>query len=242
MRGTGRLAGAVALISGGAGGIGAAVARRFVEEGARVVVADLDQRGAAVAGALGDAGRPCRLDVTSETSWQEAVAGTAAHFGGLTVLVNGAGVTHVGTMEEMSPADYRRVIEVNQVGTWLGMRAAAPALRAAGGGSIINVGSVMSVRGEARRSAYAASKWAVVGMTKCAALELALDGIRVNAVVPGAIRTALSTVSEADLADQPVPGYGSPDEVAGIAAFLASAEARFCTGGEYVIDGGRTLS
>lgn len=233
----------MALISGGAGGIGAAVARRFVEEGARVMVADLQQRDAAsVAQALGEAGRPCHLDVTSEASWQQAVSETAEELGRLTILVNGAGVTHVATMEEMALADYRRVVEVNQVGTWLGMRAAAPALRAAGGGSIINIGSVMAVRGEARRSAYAASKWAVLGMTKCAALELAPDGIRVNAVVPGAIRTALSTVTEADLAGQPVPGFGTPEEVAGMAAFLASGEARFCTGGEYVMDGGRTLA
>lgn len=233
----GRLEGAVALVSGAARGQGEAIARRFVAEGARVVLSDiLDDRGAAVAGSLGDAARYLRLDVRREEDWAAGVQAALEAFGRLTVLVNNAGVHVKQPMDEMPLGDYLDVVATNQVGCWLGMRAVAPAMRAAGGGAIVNTGSIAGLRGMATRTAYCASKWAVRGMTRAAALELGPSGIRVNAVLPGAIDTAMATGG--DHSGQPVPRIGTVGEVAELMVFLASAESAFCTGADFVIDGG----
>jgi 3alpha(or 20beta)-hydroxysteroid dehydrogenase len=166
-----RLEGKVAIVTGGARGQGAAVARRFVAEGARVTIADIrDDLGKELAAELGDAAIYQHLDVTSEEDWTAAVAETLSSFGHLNVLVNNAGILHFSSIADTSLADYERVIRVNQTGTFLGMRAVIPAMTEAGVGSIINVSSVEGIAGSAYLTAYAASKFAVRGMTKCAAL------------------------------------------------------------------------
>jgi 3alpha(or 20beta)-hydroxysteroid dehydrogenase len=243
---TARLQGKVALISGGARGQGAAEARAFVAEGARVVIGDvLDDEGTQLAHELGEAARFVHLDVTDESSWAAAVRVAVAEFGALNVLVNNAGIMRLGPLDNQPTDDYRAVIEVNQFGCYFGMRAAIPALRAAGGGSIINTSSINGFIGLAGTTAYGASKFAVRGMTRTAALELGHHNIRVNAVCPGTIDTAMVSSPEfenvdkdAYFADQPVPRIGRPEEVANMMVFLASDESSFCTGAEFVVDGG----
>jgi 3alpha(or 20beta)-hydroxysteroid dehydrogenase len=243
---TARLQGKIALISGGARGQGAAEARAFVAEGARVVIGDvLDDEGAQLAKELGDAARFVHLDVTDESSWAAAVRVAVEEFGALNVLVNNAGIMRLGPLDGQPTDEYRAVIEVNQFGCYFGMRAAIPALRAAGGGSIINTSSINGFIGLAGTTAYGASKFAVRGMTRTAALELGHHNIRVNAVCPGTIDTAMVSSPEfenvdkdAYFADQPVPRIGRPKEVANMMVFLASDESSFCTGAEFVVDGG----
>jgi 3alpha(or 20beta)-hydroxysteroid dehydrogenase len=243
---TDRLTGKIALISGGARGQGAAEARAFVAEGARVVIADvLDDEGQLLAKELGDAAHYVHLDVTSESGWEAAVAATVDTFGSLNVLINNAGIMRLGPLDTQSTEDYRAVIEVNQFGCYFGMRAAIPALRAAGGGSIVNTSSINGFIGLAGTTAYGASKFAVRGMTRTAALELGHDNIRVNAVCPGTIDTAMVSAPEFDdvdkdayFASQPVPRIGRAEEVANMMIFLASDESSFCTGAEFVVDGG----
>ncbi len=242
----GRLDDKVALVSGGARGQGAAEARALVAEGARVAIGDvLDDEGRALADELGDAATFVHLDVTDEQSWIQAVEHTVATHGSLGVLVNNAGIMRIGTIESQSLEDYQAVISVNQLGCLLGMRAAIPAMRANGGGSIINTSSITGFMGLVGMSAYAASKWAVRGMTKCAALELGHDGIRVNSVHPGTIDTAMISSPEFDevdkdayFASQPIPRIGQPEEVAAMVVFLASDDSSYCTGSEFVVDGG----
>jgi 3alpha(or 20beta)-hydroxysteroid dehydrogenase len=243
---TARLQGKIALITGGARGQGAAEARAFVAEGARVVIGDvLDDEGAQLAKDLGDAARFVHLDVTDESSWADAVRVAVDEFGALNVLVNNAGIMRLGPLDSQPTDDYRAVIEVNQFGCYFGMRAAIPALRAAGGGSIINTSSINGFIGLAGTTAYGASKFAVRGMTRTAALELGHHNIRVNAVCPGTIDTAMVSSPEfenvdkdAYFADQPVPRIGRPEEIAHMMVFLASDESSFCTGAEFVVDGG----
>jgi 3alpha(or 20beta)-hydroxysteroid dehydrogenase len=242
----GRLDGKVALISGGARGQGEAEARRFVAEGARVVLGDvLEDECRAVADSLGDAARAVRLDVTQEEDWARAVATALDAFGRLDVLVNNAGIVRTGQLEDMSLADYRAVIDVNQVGTFLGMRAVVRAMRAAGGGSIINISSNAGMEGVQGVIGYVASKWAVRGMTKSAALELGRYGIRVNSVHPGGVATPMIASDDFDSIDQdavfgaqPIPRVGQPEEIASLVLFLASDEASYSTGSEFVADGG----
>lgn len=241
-----RLAGKVALITGAARGQGAAEARRFVAEGAQVVIADvLEQEGRALAAELGDAARFQPLDVTSAEQWQTAVEVTVAHFGKLDVLVNNAAILRMAPLEHCSLEDYRQVIEVNQVGCWLGMKSVLAAMRQAGGGSIVNVSSTAGMEGVAYGTAYSASKFAVRGMTKSAALELGASGIRVNSVHPGGIDTAMARPPEMADFDPaqvykglPIPRIGQPEEVANLVLFLASDESSYCTGSEFIIDGG----
>lgn len=242
----GRLDGKVALVTGGARGIGAADVRRFVAEGAQVLVTDvLDGEGAALVDELGDAAAYRRLDVTDPAAWTEAVDDATGRFGHLDVLANNAGIMFAGTLEATALDDYRRVVEVNQIGVFLGMQAVAPAMRAAGGGSIVNTSSLAGLAGYSTVFAYVASKWAVRGMTKAAALELGHDGIRVNSIHPGAIDTPMihdPSLPEGAIdelfATQPIPRVGRPEEVAALVTFLASDESSYCTGHEYVIDGG----
>ena len=245
-----RLRGKVALISGAARGMGAAAARRLVAEGAKVVIGDiLEEEGKATAEALGEAARFVRLDVTSGEEWAEAVAVTEREFGALDVLINNAGILQFASLPDMSVDDYRRVIEVNQVGVFLGMQAAVPALERSTG-VIVNVSSVEGLGGGSFLTAYTASKFAVRGMTKAAAIELGPKGIRVNSVHPGAIRTDMVLAATGgDAAAEKWMGnkvalkrMGQPEEVAGLIAFLASDDSSYCTGAEFVVDGGATAS
>jgi 3alpha(or 20beta)-hydroxysteroid dehydrogenase len=248
-----RLEGKVALITGAARGQGEAGARLFVEEGAKVVLGDvLDEPGKAVAESLGDAARYVHHDVTIPESWRETVALATDTFGRLDVLVNNAGVLIGGSLREMSLDDYMKVVQVNQVGVFLGMQAVIPALEAAGGGSIINISSVGGMVGVGGASAYVATKFAVRGMTKCAALELGPLGIRVNSVHPGGVDTAMvapdvtaelspdaSRGASSDIYRQsPLGRISQPIEMARLVAFLASDESSYCTGSEFIADGG----
>jgi 3alpha(or 20beta)-hydroxysteroid dehydrogenase len=240
----------VALISGGARGQGEAEARLFAAEGARVVLGDLlDDAGAALAAELGSSAAYLHLDVTREADWRKAVATAQARFGRLDVLVNNAGILRPGPIETLPLADYEAVVRVNQLGCFLGMQAAIPALRASGGGSIVNVSSIAGMRGRPGLVAYVASKWAIRGMTKTAALELGRDRIRVNAILPGAIDTPMIGGGEFSAVDRaahfarlPVARIGEPADVARLALFLASDESAYCTGAEFVIDGGATAA
>ncbi len=242
----GRLDDKVALISGGARGQGAAEATAMVAEGARVMIGDvLDDEGRALAEELGDAAAFVHLDVTDEASWDDAVAATVERHGSLSVLVNNAGIMRLGTIEHQDVADFHAVVAVNQVGCFLGMRAVIPAMRANGSGSIINTASISGMMGTVGLGAYSASKWAVRGLTKTAALELGHDGIRVNSVNPGTIDTAMISSPDFDDVDkdayfaaQPIPRIGRPEEVAAMVVFLASDDSSYCTGSEFVLDGG----
>jgi 3alpha(or 20beta)-hydroxysteroid dehydrogenase len=244
----GRLDGKVALISGAARGQGAAEARLFVVEGASVVLGDvLEEEGRATAADLGGAARFVPLDVTSEASWAAAVDAAVAAYGGLHVLVSNAGISPPPTpLVELTLADYEAVIRVNQIGTFLGLRAAVPAILASGGGSVVTVSSVGGVQGVAGLASYTSSKFAVRGLTRVAALELAAHGIRVNTVVPGPIDTAMMRPGfwgEVDLrpimaSRTPMGRVGRPEEVAELVCWLASDASSYCTGGEFAIDGG----
>jgi 3alpha(or 20beta)-hydroxysteroid dehydrogenase len=241
----GRLSGKVALVTGAANGQGAAAARRFVAEGARVVLADVDDdAGKALADELG--ARYQHLDVSEEDDWAAALDAC----GPVTVLVNNAGVLHFSLLHETTLADYERVIRVNQVGTFLGMRAVVPGMLEAGTGSIVNVSSVEGLAAAPLLTAYTASKFAIRGMTKVAALELASRGVRVNSVHPGVVETGLLPTA---LGGQPVDlsyvakkvpmrRVGQAAEIAELVVFLASDESSYCTGAEFVADGGVTAA
>jgi 3alpha(or 20beta)-hydroxysteroid dehydrogenase len=245
----GRLTGKVALITGAAGGQGAAAARRFIEEDARVVVADVnDEAGKEFADEIG--AHYLHLDVSQEDEWTAAVDDVVATYGPPNVLVNNAGILHFSLIQDTSLADYQRVIQVNQVGTFLGMRTVVPHMIAAGGGSIINVSSVEGLKAAPLLTAYTASKFAIRGMTKVVALELASKNIRVNSVHPGMIETGLLPTAlggqPVDLAfaskKVPMRRVGQPAEIAQMVLFLASDESSYCTGAEFVADGGVTAA
>jgi 3alpha(or 20beta)-hydroxysteroid dehydrogenase len=240
----GRLAGKVIMITGAARGQGAAQARRFAAEGASVVLGDvLDDAGAAVAAEIGDAAAYVRLDVRSETDWAAAVAYATDRHGRLDGLVNNAGIVLYKTLERTTADEYRDLVSVNQLGVFLGMRAVVAPLRAARGGTIVNVASIGGLSGIAGMSAYCATKFAVVGMTRAAAAELGPSGIRVTAICPGHIDTPMTDTpgqNTAALARAlPLRRIGTVADVAGLAVFLCSDESAYCTGAEFVIDGGR---
>ncbi len=245
----GRLDGKVALVSGGSGGLGAAISRLFAAEGARVVVGDVrDAAGAEVASAIGAAGGHARfvhLDVTSERDWRDAVAAAVSGHGRLDVLVNNAGIWRGGRVEETSVEHWDAVNDVNSKGVFLGTRAAIPAMRAGGGGSIVNVSSISGIVGNPRTSAYAASKGAIRVFTKATAIQYAPDGIRANSIHPGPIDTdLLAQVVESleieEFAPAPLGRVGKAEDVAFGALYLACDESSFVTGSELVIDGGAT--
>ncbi|MBE3000739.1 SDR family oxidoreductase [Nocardiopsis sp. HNM0947] len=233
----------VAVITGGASGIGAACARRLVAEGAHVVLADITPRAEELSEELGERARSVELDVADEDGWQRVVSETEEAFGPITTLVNGAGVVHRCRFEELSLDDYTRVINVNQVGVFLGMRAVLPSMRRGGGGSIVNISSVDGMIAHPEILGYVASKWAVRGMTKSVAQELGPEGIRVNSVHPGPIDTPMIAGKEgpAQMAQgTPLRRMGDPEEVAAVVSFLADDASSYCTASEFVVDGGYT--
>jgi NAD(P)-dependent dehydrogenase (short-subunit alcohol dehydrogenase family) len=244
-----RLNDRVALVTGGASGIGEAAALRLAEDGAAVAITDVnDGPGEALAAAIRDKGSKAiylHHDVTNEADWQAAVERTVERFGGLDILVNNAGIGDLGSIEDTSMADYERTIAVDQTGVFLGMKSAAPALKASGHGSVINISSIFGSSGGFGTSpAYHAAKGAVRILTKNVALHWAQQGVRVNSVHPGFIDTPIlaetkGTEYEAAMISlTPMARLGHPAEVAACVSFLASDEASFVTGSELYVDGG----
>jgi 3alpha(or 20beta)-hydroxysteroid dehydrogenase len=235
----GRVDGKVALISGGAQGMGEADARMLVAEGAKVVIGDiLDDKGKALADDIGEAARYVHLDVTQPDDWKAAVATAVSEFGKLNVLVNNAGTVALGPLKTHDLKKWQHVLDVNLTGTFLGMQAVIDPMTEAGGGSIINVSSIEGLRGSVWVHGYVASKWAVRGLTKSAALELGPQNIRVNSIHPGFIRTPMTKHLPDNMVMAPLDRPGTPDEVATFVVFLASDESSFATGAEFVMDGG----
>src|SRR5690606_4628416 len=235
----GRVDGKVALISGGARGIGAASARALAAEGARVVIGDLlDEEGEAVAKDIGDAARYVHLDVRSPDDWKAAVDTAVSEFGRLNVLVNNAGIANGSAIGRFGLDKWQEIIDVNLTGPFLGIRAAADAIVAAGGGSIINNPSIEGLSGTSWAHGYVASKWGLRGLTKSVAVELAPHGVRVNSLHPGLIRTPITEGIPDDMIPIPLGRPGRPEEVAAFVVFLASDESSYATGTEFVMDGG----
>ena len=246
-----RLKGKVALISGAARGQGAAEARLFVNEGARVVIADvLDTEADRLAGEINQKAAtrvsvPIHLDVTRAEDWRAAVAACEREFGGLDILVNNAGILNVKGVSDTDEEEWDAVINVNQKGVWLGTKIAVPAMKKRGSGSIVNISSIYGLIGSGGSAAYHASKGAVRILTKTAAVEYAPFNIRVNSVHPGVIKTPMVDIFadkdlEAIAALAPMKRAARPEEVGYVVLFLASDEASFVTGAEYAVDGGYT--
>ena len=248
----GKLDGQVALISGAARGQGEAQARLFAREGAAVALGDvLEDDGQRVAESINDTGGQAmfqKLDVTEVSSWNSMIEETVSQFGRLDIVINNAGIARVRLIEDSSLEEYLEVIRINQLGVWLGMKAAIPALKEAGGGCIINTSSTAGLEGYSGLGAYVSSKFAVRGMTKVAAIELGPYNIRVNSVHPGPIDTPMirdpqirrTDDDDFDIAsNSPIPRVGRVDEVAAMMLFIA-ADATYSTGAEFVIDGGVT--
>jgi 3alpha(or 20beta)-hydroxysteroid dehydrogenase len=235
----GRVAGKVALVTGAAQGMGEAFARRLVAEGAKVLITDIrDDEGTALAAELGANARYLHHDVAVPDDWDTAVATVVQEFGSLNVLVNNAGIANGSPIEKFDIDQWNRILGINLTGTFLGIRAAVEPMKAAGGGSIINMSSIEGLRGTPWAHGYVAAKWAVRGLTKSAAVELATHGIRVNSVHPGLIRTPLTAKIPEDLINIPMKRAGQPVEVANFVLFLASDESSYATGAEFVCDGG----
>jgi 3(or 17)beta-hydroxysteroid dehydrogenase len=252
---SGRLLGKTALVTGAASGLGAAIAARLAAEGAHVVLTDIDVDGLNTqAACIGSDTLALRLDVTSESDWRAAIAGTAARFGVLDVLVNNAGITTMGSIEDLGLEAFRHELDIDVIGVFLGCKAGVAAMKERGG-SIINMSSSAGLKAYSYLCGYNAAKAAVTLMTKSVALHCAQSGyrIRCNSVHPGAIRTAiidkvLAQVDdpEATLAGfeaaHPVGHLGHPDDVSSIVAYLASDESRFATGAAFSVDGGATAA
>ncbi len=246
-----RLDDKVALISGGARGMGAVEARMFAQEGAKVVIGDvLEEEGRRTEAAINEAGGECifvSLDVTDATAWEQAVATAVSRFGKLNILVNNAGIARISNVEDTSAEEWDLVMDINAKGVFLGTKAVIPAMREAGGGSIVNISSIAGLVG-GRTSAYTASKGAVRLLTKSTAIQYAPEGIRCNSVHPGVIESPMTLPIMLDsdarreeaAARHPMGRIGQPEDIAYGVLFLASDEASFMTGSELVIDGGLT--
>jgi 3alpha(or 20beta)-hydroxysteroid dehydrogenase len=242
-----RLAGKVALITGGARGMGAATVRLFASEGARIVIADvLDAEGAALAAEIGDSATFRHHDVADEESWRATVDYAIARFGALHVLINNAGILLMKGLLDIQKQEFERVLGVNLVGTFLGIKASAPKIIESGGGAIVNISSVDGMKGANATGAYTASKWGVRGLTKVAAMELGHRGVRVNSIHPGGVNTAMGVrpgpegqaLAKRIYAGVPLGRIGQPEEVARVSLFLASDDASYVCGAEIVVDGG----
>jgi 3alpha(or 20beta)-hydroxysteroid dehydrogenase len=243
-----RFDGRTVIVTGGARGMGASQVRGFVAEGANVVIADvLEQEGRMLADDLGDQAIFYGLDVTSDAGWAATVAASEDAFGPVSVLVNNAGIVHIGSIAETEPAAWRQVIDINLTGTYLGIRSVVPSMRRAGGGAIVNISSIEGMRGNFGVGSYVASKWGVRGLTKTAALELGRDNIRVNSIYPGAVTTPMTAAPHtaamvsASVIGLAIPRMGDPDEITRLVLFVASDEASFSTGAEFIADGGALL-
>jgi len=241
------LEGKVVLVTGGARGLGEAFARGIVAEGGQVMIGDLlDEEGAAVAASLGDSARFVHLDVTDPASWQAAVDATVAAFGRLTGLVNNAGISASGTPVADEPLEvFQRIVQINLVSVHMGIHTVVPALREAGGGSIVNISSAAGLIGLALTSGYGAAKWGVRGLTKVAAVELGRDRIRVNSVHPGMVLTPMTaptgiSTDEGAFPNNPFQRVGRPEELVGAITYLLSDAASYTTGAEIAVDGGWT--
>jgi len=245
---SGRLAGRVALISGAASGMGAAHARAFVAEGAGVVLGDIaDEAGLKLAAELGDAAAYVHLDVTVTEEWTTAVETAVERFGKLNVLVNNAGILDGGPLGAYTEQQWRRILDINLTGAFLGLSAARDALVAARPSSVINVSSAAGMQGVAGMHGYTASKWGLRGLTKSAALELAEHGVRVNSLHPGAVMTPMIAgmaaehgAAEIDRNQSTLSRLALPEEISTLMVYLASEESSFSTGGEFLADGGLT--
>jgi len=245
-----RLEGRIGIVTGAARGVGAVIARRMIDAGAKVVLGDIrDESGQAVADELGDAATYVTLDVTQEGDWERVVERTLSDHGQVDVLVNNAGRLQMGTIERTSVEQARSVVDVNLIGPFLGIRAVTPAMKAQGRGSIVNVGSVDGLLGMNGVAVYAASKWGLRGLAKSAALELGRDGIRVNTVCPAGGNpemyspwmeklTAMLDQTRAYTQDRALPGEAPLDAIADAVVFLASDASRHCTGVDLPVDGG----
>ncbi len=244
-----RLANKVAIITGAARGMGAATAQLFINEGAKVVLADiLDEAGEATAAALGANARFRHADVSKPRDWQALLATAESEFGHVNVLINNAAILFAASIADTSAEDFLRVVSINQLGCFLGIQAVTESMKAAGGGSIVNVSSIDGLQSKNGLTAYSSSKWAVRGLTKSAAIELGIHGIRVNSVHPGGIFTAMHGAANADAlpteadnafySDKAIPRVGMPVEVANMNVYLASDESSYSSGAEFIVDGG----
>ncbi len=240
-----RLDGKVAIVTGGAQGMGSSHVKLFVEEGAKVVFTDINEKlGCALETELGENVKFVKQDVTNESDWQNVVEETEKGFGAIDILVNNAGISMNKSLMEMTESDYRKIVDINQVSVFLGMKAVVPSMTKAGKGSIVNISSINGLVGGA--VGYTDTKFAVRGITKAAALQLGHLGIRVNSVHPGVIETPM--VTQGDAAEVikefskhiPVRRVAKPEEVSNLVLYLASDESSYSTGSEFVIDGGLT--
>ncbi|MTV82036.1 glucose 1-dehydrogenase [Secundilactobacillus folii] len=235
-----------ALITGAASGMGKASAQKFIANGAKVILTDLNETaGKQVQSSLGDKSLFLKQDVGNLADWQRVVADGEAKFGPINVLVNNAGMGIMKTIDDITAEEYDKVIKVNQYSVFYGMKTILPSMRRAGGGSIVNISSIGGLVGMPDSIAYGASKFAIRGMTKDAALELGKDHIRVNSVHPGIIETPLIQSIPKEQQDAgkkivPLKRNGQPEEIANVIAFLASDESSFVTGAEFAADGGYT--
>jgi len=241
----GRLENKVAIVTGAAQGMGASHAKRFVEEGAKVVLTDLnEEKGSALAAELGENALFVKHNVTSEEDWEAVIQKAEAAFGPVNILVNNAGISLNKGLLDITVEEYRRILDINQVSVFLGMRAVVPSMKKAENGSIVNISSMNGL--VAGAIGYTDSKFAVRGMTKAAAIELSNYGIRVNSVHPGVIATPM--IQQADAKDVieefakfiPLKRVAQPEEVTNMVLYLASEESSYSTGSEFVIDGGLT--
>ena len=243
----GRLDNKVAIVTGGAQGQGAGISRAYVAEGAKVVIADVAKEpGQALADELGESAHFVHHDVSDAASWATLVEDANTRFGPVGVLANNAGILRFGEIERMPADEVELLWRVNQLGCFLGMQAVTATMRKNGGGTIINASSVEGLAGMPSCTAYAATKWAIRGMTKCAAMELGPKGIRVNSVHPGMIDTPMTRVHGGDAAMEfgaskvPLRRVGYPEDIAPVYVFLASDESSYINGAEIAVDGGVT--
>ena len=243
----GELAGKVALVTGGARGLGGAIVEVFLREGAKVMITDvLQDAGSELASRLGSSVRFLKHDVTNESDWHHVIEQTRAQFGAFDILINNAGVVGVYPFQDTTPEIWNRLRSIMETGPYLGMRAAIPGMLKSGGGSIVNIASTNALRGMAQSAAYTAAKHGVLGLTRSLALEYATSGVRINAVCPGAMRTPMlkesfGTQMESFSQFVPCGRLAEPREVAEVVSFLASQRASFCFGAAFVADGGMTV-